>query len=189
MSNKVTSYETSKALAEAGFEIEEYTGYWLAPLVTKNYKQPEPLWVNGRQHEAMEYRDAGGDINQNFYASYDCHDLLEWLRSERSLTSKEFYLMELYFLEARWAEPEDMATPLNKRFHGAGQSNHRDIKGETMNKELILKILLDAIMELECSAIERGSEIDHRFEIGKVAGVAAIVRELYEVKDAKSSNN
>jgi hypothetical protein len=89
MSNKLISYETSNALAEAGFEIEEYTGYWLAPLVTKNYKQPEPLWVNGRQHEAMEYRDAGGDINQNFYASYDCHDLLTWF--EGYLNSEECF--------------------------------------------------------------------------------------------------
>ena len=52
-----------------------------------------------------------------------------------------------------------------------------------MNKELILKMLLDEIQELECYAIERGTEVDHRLEIGKITGIAAIVRELYEVKN------
>jgi hypothetical protein len=29
MQNKVTSYTLSKQLAEAGFDIEEHTGWWL----------------------------------------------------------------------------------------------------------------------------------------------------------------
>jgi hypothetical protein len=60
---------------------------------------------------------------------------------------------------------------------------------DPMSKELMLKILLDKIADIESLAMEKGSQVDYLFKIGEIAGIAYIVRELNEVKDAKSSNN
>lgn len=74
-----------------------------------------------------------------------------------------------------------MNQELDKAYKG------REMRETHIDRKLALKILLDRIMELECYVIERGGEIDHRFEIGAVAGIACIVRELYELDgEAKS---
>lgn len=95
--NKYLSYEKSKRLAELGYELDHpIGGYWLAPLVTEQYKQPEPMFTTIGQHSAMDYMDAGGNINQNLFPSPDCHDLLMELQKH---ICKQFYMGSISILK------------------------------------------------------------------------------------------
>jgi hypothetical protein len=75
MSNKVTSYETSKALAAVGFDLEVYTGWWA------NVPESNELIYRSTNRD-MVSEDLLWQLSSIRYKAYDCHDLLEWLRSK-----------------------------------------------------------------------------------------------------------
>jgi len=82
MQNKVTSYETSEALAEAGFDSKEHTGkYVLFDGETDEYGdliQPTlDGWIYIEHHNCFDYDD---DEYETIKA-YDCHDLARGLQT------------------------------------------------------------------------------------------------------------
>ena len=54
-----------------------------------------------------------------------------------------------------------------------------------MTETEALKLLLNQIMELECSYIERGSDKDHGLEVGRVAGLAEVVSTVFKIEEKK----
>ena len=80
MQNKVTSYELSKQLAEAGFDSDSHCGFYDLCHHDGNY-----YWTNLDPRDRFDH---SGDI---VYKAYDCFDLLMWLREEGYNISFEFY--------------------------------------------------------------------------------------------------
>ena len=85
MQNKVTSYETSKALAEAGFESESHCGWWGQTasgfaIWHEGYppvERQETSWSKDIEW-LSDYKCAEFTVNKHCKA-YDCWDLLTYL--------------------------------------------------------------------------------------------------------------
>lgn len=84
MENKVTSYETSKTLAEAGFDSEVHTGGYLRTT------------LDGGKTWTYFYTERDPEKQEWCLKAYDCHDLLMCLREkERDNGPSDFCAMRI----------------------------------------------------------------------------------------------
>jgi hypothetical protein len=90
MKNKVTSYSLSKQLADAGFDSENYCGWWV-------YWDEE--WIYTEHDVEMKCTDSktgeAVDASQFMHKAYDCFDLLMWLK----VSIKNYERFDFWFTE------------------------------------------------------------------------------------------
>ena len=98
---KVTSYELSKKLAEAGFDYERHTGFYSVKY-KRNYEVKHIDYstsdITYHNNKSRFYKFLSNGRNALFaghlllFKAYLTCDLLEWLREQKYNCSFEFYL-------------------------------------------------------------------------------------------------